>query len=154
MKSTLPKYVLISLASFFSYASAQAQTSNCELVTMETISAAESIGAAKFHDASDFIARLYKGEDTLDKTVNGQPVRAVLCQRDSLLPTLRDLPLIKTGLPLSLSQDFDSPNSGLLMIMDTGESYAAEYTGKPEQGPDPKKLKDVMEIFNLQRLAK
>jgi len=145
---------LLSLGLISVTAIAQAQTSKCELVTMETINTAESIGAAQFHDGTDFIERLYAGEDISDKTINGTPIRAILCQREDLLPTMRDLPLIKTGLPLSLSQDFDSPNSGLLMVMDNGTDYVAEYSGSENKSPDAEKLKDVMEIFNFQRLAK
>ncbi|WP_371396383.1 hypothetical protein [Fretibacter rubidus] len=130
---------------------------SCEIVTMDlTVSekTEDNVRTAKFHDAKDFIDSVYDDTEGHIKEVDGKAVLAVMCERDTLLPQLRDLPLIKTGLPLSLSQDFDSTESGLLTVYDDGTAYRTDYTGPETLAPDTQKLKDVMEIINLQRLTK
>ena len=116
-------------------------------------STADNVRTAKFHDAGKFVDSVYDGEKGFQTKIDGSAILAVMCTRKSLLPTLRDLPLIKTGLPLSLSQDFDSPKSGLLTLYDDGTAYKADYTGPDDLAPNAKKLDSVMEIINLQRLA-
>lgn len=136
---------------------AYADDTGCEVVTMNltvTDKTEDNVRTAKFHDATKFIDSVYDDIDGHVKEIDGLAVLAVMCQRISLLPQLRDLPLIKTGLPLSLSQDFDSPDSGLLTVYDDGTAYKVDYTGPEALAPDADKLKDVMEVINLQRLTK
>lgn len=126
---------------------------DCEVVTLPKGAGSKTLGEAKFHDAKIFLDSLYDDELETVTTVEDAPILAVMCTRKALLPTMRDLPIIKTGLPFSLSQNFDSPASGLLTIYDDGTVYRAEYTGDPALGPDAATLKDVMEIFNFQPLT-
>ena len=130
---------------------------SCEVVTMElnvSNTTQDNARAAKFHTSENIIESIYDDKDGFITAIDGNPVLAMLCTRESLVPTMRDLPLIKTGLPLSLSQDFDNPISGLLTIYDDGTAYKADYTGPDSLAPNASELNDVMEIFNFQRLTK
>lgn len=126
---------------------------NCEVVTLPKTVESKTLGEAAFHDAKIFLDSLYDTAPETVMTIADAPILAVMCTRETLLPTMRDLPIIQTGLPFSLSQNFDSPASGLLTIYDDGTAYRADYTGDPALGPDAAELKDLMEIFNLQRLT-
>ena len=67
---------------------------------------------------------------------------------------MRDLPILQTGLPLSLSQDFDSSTSGLLTLYDAGTDFKAEYSGPDLSPEDEDKLRSTLEIFNFQKSIK
>lgn len=128
-----------------------AQTSTCEIVLMPQ---GGLVADGQFADATAFLDSVYDGEDGHVKTLGDLPIRAVMCQRDNLVPTMRDLPLLKTGLPLSLSQDFDSRASGLLTLYDAGADFKAEYSGPDLLPDDEKRLRDTLEIFNFQKFIK
>lgn len=130
--------------------SAQAQTSstNCELLL---ISADESVPS--YAKADSVIEDIYAGTEEKPRRYAGQNIKAIACTRVDIIPTLRDLPLIKTGLPLALSTDFDAPGAVLLLIKDDGKAYIAESSGQALDAAAQKSLDDILEIFNLQRLA-
>lgn len=142
--------LLLTLAMTSSAMAAQ----DCEVITLDNEKTTKAeVEDARFHNGSAFIESLYDEAPTRITEVDGAPIVAVMCKRNDLLPTLRDLPIIQTGLPFSLSQDFDSAESGLLTIFDDGTAYRAAYTGPPALGPDSNALDNVMEIFNFQRLT-
>lgn len=130
---------------------AAAQDTACEIALMP---AGGTSSQGQFSDAAQFLESVYDAQDGHMKTLAGLPVRAVLCRRDSLIPTMRDLPVLKTGVPLSLSQDFDSTTSGLLTLYDAGADFKAEYSGPPLPLDEQKRLRDTLEIFNLQKFIK
>ncbi len=130
---------------------AAAQSSDCEIVLMP-IGGSASDG--QFSEAAQFFESVYDAVPGHMETLADMPVRAILCRRDNLVPTMRDLPLLKTGLPLSLSQDFDSTTSGLLTLYDAGPDFKAEYSGPELSADDKKTLRDTLEIFNLQKFIK
>lgn len=132
-------------------ASASAQSSNCEIVLMPLGGSAEE---GTFADAEGFLDSVYDGEEGHLSSVADIPIRAVMCERGTLVPTMRDLPILKTGLPLSLSQDFDSNTSGLLTLYDAGKDFKAEYSGPKLSEDDEKKLRSTLEIFNFQKFIK
>lgn len=127
---------------------AAAQMGECEIVMMPE---GGTVADGQFADASDFLTSLYDGEDGHIKVSGDLPIRAVMCERENLVPILRDLPILKSGLPLSLSQDFDSTTSGLLTVYDAGEDFKAEYSGPKLSAKDEKKLRDTLEVFNFQK---
>ena len=139
------------LAVFVLPVSAAAQDSACEIALMPIEGRSAD---AQFADAGAFLDSVYDGRDGHLKTLAGMPVRAVLCRRDDLIPTMRDLPVLKTGMPLSLSQDFDSTTSGLLTLYDAGADFKAEYSGPPLSPEQQKRLRDTLEIFNFQKFIK
>ena len=132
-------------------ASASAQSSNCEIVLMPL---GGSAAEGTFADAEGFLDSVYDGEEGHLSSVADVPIRAVMCERGTLVPTMRDLPILKTGLPLSLSQDFDSNTSGLLTLYDAGKDFKAEYSGPKLSEDDEKKLRSTLEIFNFQKFIK
>lgn len=133
---------------------ATAAEQSCEVVTFETVTTdGVDKRVGKFHDGGPVLDTLYDDKDGFLSFVNGEPIVAILCEREDLLPRLRDLPIVKTGWSFSLSQDFDAPDSGLLTIVDNGDAYTADYVGPDALGPDKADLADVMDIFNLQRLT-
>lgn len=153
------KTIAFSIAALFMVSSAHASNSAnaCEIVTMKlnlSNAAQEDARIVQFHDAEQFVESVYDDKDGFVREIEGNAILAVMCTRDSLIPTLRDLPLIKTGLPLSLSQNFDSPESGLLTLYDDGAAYKADYSGPDSLAPNAAELNNVMEIFNFQRLTK
>jgi len=130
----------------------QDANANCEIVLMPNDGQIED---GQFVDAGAFIESVYDGNDDGHMLMFGDlPIRAVMCTRENLVPTMRDLPLLKTGLPLSLSQDFDSSTSGLLTLYDAGADFKAEYSGPPLSPEDEKRLRDTLEIFNFQKFIK
>ncbi len=131
---------------------AQEANTSCEIVLMPNDGGVED---GQFADADAFLESVYDGNNDGHMTMFGElPIRAVMCQRENLVPTMRDLPLLKTGLPLSLSQDFDSSMSGLLTLYDAGADFKAEYSGPSLSPEDEKKLRDTLEIFNFQKFIK
>jgi hypothetical protein len=138
-------------AAFIAAAPAGAQSSTCQLMLLPS-SAAQN--KAEYIDAADFLGRVYDGSQTPKKTAQNKPIRAVICPRARLIPTMRDFPILNTGLPLSLSENFDDPNAGLLTVYDTGAEFRADYSGPKLSPALEDELRDRLEIFNLQKLAK
>lgn len=130
--------------------SASAQSSECEIVLMPE---GGRTADGQFANAAVFLESVYDAEDDHLKISDGLPIRAVMCQRQDLIPTMRDLPILKTGLPLSLSQDFDSKTSGLLTLYDAGDDFKAEYSGPKLSPQEEDKLRSTLEIFNFQKFA-
>jgi len=143
------RYLLLVLMLTFT-APAFAQSSDCEIVLMP---AGGTAADGQFADAAEFLDSVYDDEEGHMTTLGDLPLRAVMCRRDNLIPTMRDLPLLKTGLPLSLSQDFDSNTSGLLTLYDAGADFKAEYSGPNLSPEDEKRLRDTLEIFNFQKFV-
>ncbi len=148
--TNLIKFGLFALAFMAASHSVLAQTSNCEIVLIAPRAAAED---AQFARAGAFMNSVYDEEKGHLSAVAETPVRAVMCTRRTLIPTLRDLPILQTGLPFAISEDFDSASSGLLTIYDTGKEFKAEYSGPKLSPQSEKELRDTLEIFNLQKFA-
>ncbi len=144
------KTCLSTLAFIAASSSAYAQTSNCEIALIAPKAVAED---AQFARAGAFMNSVYDEEKGHLSAVAGTPVRAVMCTRRTLIPTLRDLPILQTGIPFAISDDFDSTASGLLTIYDTGKEFKAEYSGPKLSPESEKKLRDTLEIFNLQKFS-
>ncbi len=128
-----------------------AQSYVCEIALMPE---GGTTSDGQFADASIFLESVYDDEEGHLETSFDIPIRAVMCQREDLIPTMRDLPILQTGLPLSLSQDFDSTTSGLLTLYDAGADFKAEYSGPDLSPEDEDKLRSTLEIFNFQKSIK
>ena len=126
---------------------------NCEVVLMEPVlENDEPTGAemASFRPAAEFLSSVYDEEHGHVKEINGYPIRGVLCQRNSIIPSLRDYPVIATGIPFSLSENFDSPDSRLITLYYKDGEFLHKYAGEELGKDDQSALDDVMEAFNLQ----
>jgi len=95
-----------------------------------------------FLPADDFIYSVFKPDSDPIKQIDGNVIRGLMCTRSNVVPTEFDLKLIKTGVPLYLSQNFDSTDSSLMSISGHEGKYTYMY-----DGPDlPKDEQDMLEL--------
>lgn len=134
--------------------SAQADNiASCEVVLMEKIvDEGKNTGAkmASYRPGAEFISSVYDDEDGHVSEIGDHKIRGVMCERRGVIPTLRDFPIVATGIPLSLSQNFDSTKSSLMTLYFKEGEFRHIYKGKPLSPSEQSKLTDVMEIYNLQ----
>jgi len=125
----------------------------CEVVLMEKIQQDGVEGSAEvasFRPAGDFIASIYDDETEVLRKIDGLPVRAIMCQRNSVVPSLRDFPIIASGTPFMISQNFDSTETGLTTIYFKDGEFRADYKGPKLVDALNAEMKDRLEVFNLQ----
>ena len=102
---------------------------NCELVVMEEIKDEDggSMVMAAYPPAADFLQGVYDADTPLSTEHDGMPVRAVMCQRRDLMPDEDDYAILATGIPLALSQNFDSNTSDVLTVFFKGGAFQYTY---------------------------
>lgn len=103
---------------------------------------------ARFYPAADFIFSVFSGEKGPMREVDGQPIRAVMCTRNNVIPTEFDLKIIRTGIPLHLSQNFDSSDSSLLSIRKQDGVYVHTYSGADLAAENKEVLKIRLDTLN------
>lgn len=104
----------------------------CEVVLMEKIKQEDNEGVteiASFRPAADFIASAYDEETKVLRKIDGLPIRAVMCKRKNVVPSESDFPIIATGTPFMLSQNFDSTETGLTTIYFKEGEFRSNYKG-------------------------
>jgi hypothetical protein len=84
---------------------------------------------ATFVPAEDFVFSVFDGEPGHLKAIDGKPIQAVMCRRNYIIPTEFDLRMIETGIPLYLSQNFDSADSDLMAVFLNEGQYQYQYSG-------------------------
>lgn len=110
----------------------------CEIVIVKEVVDAEGgrMTVAAYQGADDFIKAAKKDAKTATLTDDGTPIRGVICVRNDLVPAKADYSILATGIPLSLSQDFDSADSDILTVyFEEGEftyRYTSDYPMSPE----------------------
>lgn len=129
---------------------AAAQTADCELLLMP---AGGTKTDAQFVNANEFLDSVYDDQRDHRLSIGALAVRAVMCQRADVVPSMRDFPILKTGLSLALSDNFDDQSGRLLTIYDAGNEFKAEYSGPKLSQETEARLRDTLEIFNFQKLA-
>ncbi|MEP3889939.1 MAG: hypothetical protein ABJN69_05695 [Hellea sp.] len=125
----------------------------CEVVLMEKIAQEGLEGSAEvasFRPAEDFIASIYDDETEVLREIDGLPIRAIMCKRQSVIPSLRDFPIVATGTPFMISQNFDSTDSGLTTVYFQDGKFRSSYKGPELDAKIDAKMADRMEVFNLQ----
>jgi len=130
---------------------------NCEIVVQQRLAPDSEANVteqtekpaqiATFMPAGDFIFSVFGSKPHMSE-VDGKPIRAVMCMRGSVVPSEFDLKIIRTGIPLYLSQDFDAKDSALMGISKTAKGYAYEYTGPDLSADDLELLKLRMKALN------
>ena len=146
-------WVFTSLCPSMVYADNAENPNNCEIVLIEQVTKeVERADAqlASFRPADDFLSSVYDGETGFQTQIDGLSIRGVMCQRAKILPTLRDFPVLATGIPLSLSDDFDRPDSQLMTIFYRDGKFQYKYSGEDLDQTEHNKLVDIMDVFNLQ----
>lgn len=120
----------------------------CEIVIIQELEdGGQLIGYAS---AEDFLESVYDEEKTQIEDVEGHLIRAVLCTREDIIPTLRDFPVLATGIPLSLSQDFDASDSRVTSLYFKDGAFRYKYIGEDLSKEDQMRLDDIVEIYNFQ----
>ncbi len=125
----------------------------CEVVLMEKIEQEGLEGSAEvasFRPAEDFIASIYDDETEVLREIDGLPIRAIMCKRQSVVPSLRDFPIVATGTPFMISQNFDSSETGLTTVYFQDGKFRSSYKGPELDAKTDAKMTDRMEVFNLQ----
>lgn len=135
------------------YAFGSDNVANCEILVQEAVTLdGEPTGAFvdTYIPASDFIASVYDGEEGHLTQANGKNIRVLFCTRQNIIPTLRDFPLLATGIPFAVSTDFDTPGTPLIYYFYAQGKFAHAYEGPELSTDQAAKLADAMEVFNLQ----
>ena len=149
---------LILAASFLALSAMPAladNIANCEVVLMERIEQEGLEGAAEvasFRPAGDFLASVYSDDEGSEvlREIDGLPIRAVMCERQSLVPSLRDFPIAATGIPFMISQHFDSTETGLTTIFFKDGEFQHSYKGPELDADIQAELNDRIEVYNFQ----
>lgn len=102
----------------------------CEIVVMEEIVDEDGgrLTTASYRSAEPFLAGVFEPNVPITLNDDGDLIRGLLCERNDLVPTERDYAVLSTGIPLSLSQDFDSAGSDILTIFYDGNAFVHKYT--------------------------
>ena len=106
---------------------------HCEALIMQVLTD-EGEGetqVASFRPAVNFLASLYDEEDGHLTEIEGFPIRAIMCRRKDVIPSEEDYPILATGVPFALSQDFDSPDTDSLTMFWKDGEIEQVYKGVP-----------------------
>ena len=152
MKYLTPKFLLSALllnVFMSTHASADDNIANCEIVVQQPINAdAEKNSAqiATFLPAGNFIFSVFNANSEHLTEIDGKPIRAVMCTRNSVVPSEFDLKVIRTGIPLYLSPNFDAKESPFLGISKLDGKYVYDYIGSDLS-------KDELELLTIRMKA-
>ncbi len=147
------KYFLAALLLSVSAPALADNIAGCEVVLMERIEQEGLEGSAEvasFRPAEDFIASIYDEESEVLREIDGLPIRAIMCKRQSIIPSLRDFPIVATGTPFMISQNFDSAETGLTTVWFKDGEFRHSYKGPDLDKETQAEMKDRLEVFNLQ----
>ncbi len=125
----------------------------CEVVLMEPVMDGEiDTGAqmASFRPAAEFMSSVYDDEVGYVSELDGYKIRGIMCTRRSVMPTLRDFPIVATGIPFSMSENFDSTLSSLMTIFYKDGAFGYDYRGRDLHEKEQAALADIIDVFNLQ----
>ncbi len=100
--------------------------------------------------ATDFIASVYDDQEGHETQALGQDIKVLFCKRHNIIPTLRDFPLLATGIPMAVSPNFDAADSPIIYYFHDGEKFIHVYEGPDLSSDKAAELTDAMDVFNLQ----
>lgn len=116
----------------------------CEIVIMteKTDEDGGTIGIAAFEPADAFLKTVKSGEPAPE-------ANALMCNRNDLVPVESDYAVLATGVPLALSQDFDSADSDSLTIFFKDGRFDYKYASSYPMGEEFKaELEGRLEDFS------
>jgi hypothetical protein len=101
----------------------------CEIVIMQYIEdeAGGGMDVASFRPATDFLLGVYDEETEISVTVDDKPIRALMCERNDLIPDEDDYAILATGVPFAISQDFDTNESDSLTLYFQDGAFRYKY---------------------------
>lgn len=102
----------------------------CEVVVSNEVVDADGgrMTVASYRSAEPFLAGIFDPKVPLTLDDDGSLIRGLICVRNDLVPTEHDYAVLATGIPLSLSQDFDSADSDILTVYFGKGAFAHKYT--------------------------
>lgn len=102
----------------------------CEVVVSNDVVDAEGgrMTVASYRSADPFLSSVFDPQVPLALEVEGSLIRGIICVRNDLVPTEKDYAVLATGVPLSLSQNFDSADSDILTIYFRAGFFEHKYT--------------------------
>lgn len=104
----------------------------CELVVSSDVIDADGgrMTVASYRPANAFLSSVFDPDVPLALKVDGSLIRGIICVRNDLVPTETDYAVLATGVPLSLSQNFDSADSDILTIYFRAGVFEYKYTSE------------------------
>jgi len=116
--------------SFISTVSLADGSDGCEVVVSSEVVDADGgrMTVASYRPAERFLSGVYDPKVSLTLEEDGAEIRGLICVRNDLVPTEKDYAILATGVPLSLSQDFDSADSDILTVYFGGDRFTHKYT--------------------------
>lgn len=102
----------------------------CEIVVLDEIVDEDGgrLTVATYRSSDSFLAGVFDENVPLTLKDDGSLIRGLICARNDLVPTERDYAILATGIPLSLSQNFDSADSDILTIYYEDSAFVHKYT--------------------------
>jgi len=105
---------------------------DCEIVILQTVEDESGRGGAQvasYGPADEFLGSVYGENTEVFNKVGGLPIQAVMCKRIDIVPTKNDFKILATGIPLFLSQSFDSQSSDLISLFYKDGEFRQTYSG-------------------------
>lgn len=105
---------------------------DCEIVILQTVEDESGRGGAQvasYGPADEFLGSVYGENTEVFNKVGGLPIQAVMCKRIDIVPTKNDFKILATGIPLFLSQSFDSQSSDLISLFYKDGEFRHTYSG-------------------------
>jgi hypothetical protein len=128
------RFLALLLAAGLSTTAAAENVAFCEVLIIQVLEDEALGGNAQvvtYGPATSFIESVYDEKDGHLTHIAGQPIRALMCNRNDVIPTETDHALIATGIPFILSQDFDSTDTDSLTLFWKNEELQHVYKGYP-----------------------
>lgn len=131
----MKKYIIMTgLALAISPAAWADNVAHCEVLLVKNVEGADLDGALQVTDyrpAVDFIASVHDDDPEYQTQIEGHNIQALLCRRNELIPAETDYPMMATGVPFVLSQDFDRADTDSLTMFWKDGAFDYVYKGYP-----------------------
>ena len=147
----------IGITASFALPAAADNVANCEVLLTAVVADDGGAGEAQiasYRPAVDFLASLHDDEAEHLAKIDGHPIRAVMCRRNDVIPAASDYPILATGLPFILSQDFDSADTDSLTMFWKDDVIDYVYKGYPLSKEGQKILEKRLADFSKRGLKK
>ncbi len=128
---------------------------HCEVLLVKNVEDADVDGALQVTDyrpAVDFIASVYDADPEHQTQIDGHNIQALLCRRNDLIPAETDYPMMATGVPFVLSQDFDSTDTDSLTVFWKDDAFDYVYKGYPLSDEAQSLLEERLADFTVRGL--
>ena len=128
---------------------------HCEILFVQNVEDEALDGAVQvttYRPAASFIASVHDEDPDHQTEIEGHPIQALLCQRNDVIPAKSDYPMMATGVPFVLSQDFDSAKTDSLTVYWKDGAFDYVYKGHPLSEEAQAILEDRLADFSARGL--